>query len=574
MADPIADAKLLPAELDRLLVRDVLGFYTQFEITEIFAFPEGTKQAVNVFSLCVAEDRPDEHASKPAYLNPERIRLKGLKGWAFGIARYSMPLVTVVEALKNVSQKEEWCLSGETLRFGSLIPSISQFVPPDSATEVPLNKVLKNNFWAGSYVTEWHDAKKVIFQPFFDDSRLLVELSEAIQKYIPIRLASLSDRLGGIVVQLPVTVITAKFKNLPDLAGYDVELAWHSKATHRPLRVTCETGFDGLISGYASSIIEAPGTILRTQRGAGFHDAVIWDDQNNVVLAATGPMSPVNSIALNMQIQSSEPRIFRTGAPGSEKEHRVMLATTESVNVGESKIKRDGGWTAKRMYKSEAARLAAQRRFVQYRPQPGQQDAEHERALEDLRFLINLHGADAAWLWDPYLDADDVLETLFFCRHANADLRALTSFGETPEARVENSKEIASRSLPKEWPCKTLFWRLFRGFFKQAPSLTRADKSLRRAKMILQTRGGNLEGLRLEFRVKAGSAGWGFHDRFLIFPTTSQGALAWSLGTSVNNLGEQHHILQKVDDGQLIMDAFTDLWEQLDQPEHLVWKAP
>jgi hypothetical protein len=84
----------------------------------------------------------------------------------------------------------------------------------------------------------------------------------------------------------------------------------------------------------------------------------------------------------------------------------------------------------------------------------------------------------------------------------------------------------------------------------------------------------NLRGLRLEYRIKSGQAGWGFHDRFLIFPKADFHALAWSLGTSVNSLGTQHHILQRVDDGQPVADAFVDLWEQLDQPEHLIWKTP
>jgi hypothetical protein len=84
----------------------------------------------------------------------------------------------------------------------------------------------------------------------------------------------------------------------------------------------------------------------------------------------------------------------------------------------------------------------------------------------------------------------------------------------------------------------------------------------------------NLRGLRLEYRARIGPRGWGFHDRFLIFPRKDRGAFAWSLGTSVNSLGKQHHILQRVDDGQRIMDAFLELWNELDTFEHLIWKTP
>jgi hypothetical protein len=84
----------------------------------------------------------------------------------------------------------------------------------------------------------------------------------------------------------------------------------------------------------------------------------------------------------------------------------------------------------------------------------------------------------------------------------------------------------------------------------------------------------NWRGLCLEYRVNRGPKGWRFHDRFPIFPKTDQGALVWSLGTSVNSLGKGHHILQRVDNGQLVMDAFEDLWECLNEPEHLIWKKP
>lgn len=84
---------------------------------------------------------------------------------------------------------------------------------------------------------------------------------------------------------------------------------------------------------------------------------------------------------------------------------------------------------------------------------------------------------------------------------------------------------------------------------------------------------GNCQGLSLEFRIRKGGAGWPFHDRFIIFPKNDGAAIAWSLGTSVNSLGRQHHILQKVSNGELIANAFRDLWDKLDSAEYLVWRA-
>ena len=77
--------------------------------------------------------------------------------------------------------------------------------------------------------------------------------------------------------------------------------------------------------------------------------------------------------------------------------------------------------------------------------------------------------------------------------------------------------------------------------------------------------------LNLEVRGKIGSNGYGFHDRFLIFPLETP--KVWSLGISVNSLGKSHHILQEVKHSQHILNAFNDLWEKLDKEECLVWKS-
>jgi hypothetical protein len=209
--------------------------------------------------------------------------------------------------------------------------------------------------------------------------------------------------------------------------------------------------------------------------------------------------------------------------------------------------------------------LARERRFVQYKPDPSQQLVEHEKALGDVRLLINQHGEKGAWLWDPYLSADDILNTLFYCHFPDSDLRALTA-GYVPPAEGQPPRRNLSymdrlRACSPGWLARR---------DTPSPGMTFAE----RQRAIFEGTKSNLLGLRLEYRARTWSAGWAFHDRFLIFPITARGALAWSLGTSINSLGRQHHILQQVDDGQLVMDAFLELWDKLDQQENFVWKTP
>lgn len=387
-------------------------------------------------------------------------------------------------------------------------------------------------------------------QPLFDEPRRLQELSEEVRKWIPLSLASLSDRLGNFLVQLPVTVLMSKFRRSQNDDGFVVDIAWHSKATPRTLRANCDLKFDDVVIGYMSSAIQSSRTLLPMPTGRGLHRGVIWDKEHQVVLADTGSSAFINTISFGINIVDPEPRVFLTKQKdGSIKPCRINLLNQPIKSVvGDPESDANGGWTRKRMYTDEVARLAKERRFVQYRPVEGKQQDEHERALEDIRLLINSYGQSGAWIWDPYLRAHDILETLFHCKHSGADLRALTSAKEVPADFFQKSEE--------------------------QPSKTKLD-FIDEQHAELENSKSNWQGLRLEFRAKRGSVGWGFHDRFLIFPKSDdRGALAWSLGTSINSLGFAHHILQRVDDGQLVVDAFLELWNQLDKPEHLVWKKP
>jgi hypothetical protein len=303
--------------------------------------------------------------------------------------------------------------------------------------------------------------------------------------------------------------------------------------------------------------------------GRGPHRGVIWDDQHRVILVATGSSNFIGSVSLGMHVADPEPRTFTVKQKdGKTETYRIGLGSQPiKAQVGKPRSDDNGGWTQKRMYKEQLSRLVKERRFVQYRPEGGRQNSEHERALEDLRQLINQHGQEGAWLWDPFLSARDVLETLFHCVHSGADLRALTDAREVPTGPLTNLGGAAPAS-------QCLSAQIYRRLTRLLHSSSLRPDFVLAQRAELDGTQSNWRGLRLEYRVRRGQAGWGFHDRFLIFPKSDSGALAWSLGTSVNSLGKEHHILQRVDDGQLVMDAFVDLWDSLAGSEHLIWKKP
>ena len=137
------------------------------------------------------------------------------------------------------------------------------------------------------------------------------------------------------------------------------------------------------------------------------------------------------------------------------------------------------------------------------------------------------------YLWDPYLTADDIIDTWYYNKIFGLSLYAITS------------SEATYKQTVAEW---------IEGQVK-----------------IFESRSNNY-GIKLEMRCQHGEKGYHFHDRFIMVLNEKEKPKVWSLGTSVNSVGKRHHIIQQVNNPQNIVDAFEELWREIDCPECVVWK--
>jgi len=156
-----------PEELSRLLAPGAIGFYDHVEVTEVVTFVDDPTSPTNIFTIIVAGEGEVEATVSPQFLNPSRIELANLKGWKFGVMRYRRPICDLKRLVSDISSQQVWKGSGKDLKLGALTDLSSKFVPPDGLNAIPLNRVLKNNFWNGSHVLEWVDPKKKQLRPFF-----------------------------------------------------------------------------------------------------------------------------------------------------------------------------------------------------------------------------------------------------------------------------------------------------------------------------------------------------------------------------------------------------------------------
>jgi hypothetical protein len=523
----------------------VLGHFGFFEVTEIFALKDKARP-MNVFTIIVGQE--EGACSPPHFLTKGLIQIKSLKGWRVGIQRSVLSKDEMTKVLERWEGCQNWQVGVEPIQTGKLGYSAPQFVPADGYAPKHWNRMLKNNFWNGSYIFELANAAKLELSPLYTKPSTIQDLSELILQYVPIHLAGLSDRLGNVVIQLPITTVTSELKKKSTGLPLQFQNIWKNSVDARPLCVSVDAYFDGVVQAHFSALVGADYTTIPLSDHEGGHRWWLWDDINGLLLGASSESSYVNSISTAMHINSEQTRDFTIPGDDGVEEIKVNVKhLPEVTSVGRPHVAVNGKHTSFRMYQEERMEAAKSLRFVQYGGDGTQKADEAKRALTDIRTLITRHGSTGAWLWDPYLSGIDLLKTLFFAPTANAELRGLTSraqISETGKCDSDEKKPVIAKS---EW--------------------------VRTQKELLQQNCGTTDSLNLTFRLSSGRKSFPFHDRFLIFPQTNQGALAWSLGTSVNALGQQHHILQQVSDGQLIVDAFNSLWSALVDPANLIWKS-
>lgn len=578
------------SRLEILIEPGVIGFYKSIEITEILGV-QG-RSFTNLLTLVVAEPGEIDGKSRaPVVLNAGvRHHLSGTE-WDIAVVRYRLSLKDFIQKLTEFGKSKTWQPSAMRILTGSLTAVPPQFIPADGRAQHPWNEVLKNNFFEGSHVLELFDTTKSYVRHLLADSRRLSELANIVNRYVPIKVDGMSDRLGNVIIQLPVTVMSTAVRGSAE-GEHSVTVAWHPDVAPRNVRVTAEVWQDAAVTSFDSVSLSSGKVALQLYSPGGGARTHIWDDEKRVLLSATSPVAFLTSMNLSISVSGhgNERTVREFLLPnfdGDQITQHVALAKSENQTqtIGSLPEKPREPWQSQRIFSESVINLKMRKELVQYglkssTPTESQALADPHRidesdaapsdtpevlsqkhakrlaALEDIRWLIRHHGVEGVWLWDPFLDAKDILRTLFFCHHAGVPLRALTAGKQPPElAKKLETDGLSEREI-------------------QQAARAREDQEKSDQATLLESAKGNCHGLHLEFRIRAGGAGWGFHDRFIIFPRTNGSALAWSLGTSINSFGDEHHVLQKVPHGEPISQAFQDLWDELDGKRYLIWKTP
>lgn len=518
-------------EYDELISCKSLGDYNCCEMISIILWNKMRKSASNLYTIFTFEERMSVD-EKTEYLFEKLERITD--EYSVGIQRKVFEASKIRDIFKMICTSRENLsidIGDGDLQVGHLEGVTKVFIQQDSTIEILLNKVLKNNFRNGSYVMEFFDIDKTVLKIW--TPKELEKLTEKIHSVIPIDLFSVSDRIGNFVFQFPsLNVKSSYFTNeLESELTYQVSF-----------RKECEEDdeFILLSEGNADDSVAAFGTKIFTRDGCDVTFTVgdasrickttIIDMKRQLILSRQDT-SIIRKLSTIMEIgsQYGEQRLIYD-------ENGSLISTlepvyAENICVGPPIYRMRDDYIRNRQYARRVEELYARAEFRRYG-----RNAQANKAVIDVIALMNRVKIGKVYLWDPYLTVEDLLHTWYFTTSMNVKLYAITS-GEI----AEKSKMSVHTWISEQ-------------------------------QKIMDKRS-NHYGIHAELRCQWGDYGYSFHDRFLMNVRKEEDRpQVWSLGTSINSLGDKHHIVQSVEHPQMLVDAFEELWEELSNPECLVWK--
>lgn len=498
---------------DFLLNNSNIGTYNKCEIIEIFGIKKNSKIPFNIFTLIVFENT--KQINIEGLMTEKLHKFENIKDISWGIKRRIVEISIVKKLYDDLLNKKIFQIDKQ-LEISSLKLLSEQYIQPeDSFTNPQLNYILKNNFKYGSYILEFFDEDKGNCQFLFDEPETLNSFSERLSEIIPIKIGNLSDRLGNIIFQFPInsftmTWTTIKNKVLHKYEGLKFEI--NSKNDNfdiNNLFIRIHEENDNSVT--RQRLVEVKENIIEILLDDCSGTTIEIFDKNSSLLLYKNEFSIMKQMNFNMQLMNHQKRVFNING----KVHKTEVSHHQNSVYGKEKNKEYDEWIRDRKYEEELNELESNKSFIQYFGN------QKDKALLDIRTLISKYEENGVYIWDPYLSADDIKNVLYFSQKAYVPLKAITGL------KQNSNKEIAKQEMIEK----------FNDDDKQFLFLN------------------------LEIRAKIGSNGYDFHDRFIIFPLEKP--KVWSLGISINQIGESHHILQEVKNAQHILNAFNDLWEKI-----------
>lgn len=531
-----AKANIARTDFVNLLHPGKIAFYKSCEVTHFFLYHQINGECTNYFTLFTFEEKECKDDTKKL-LFPKMFRID--RTLSLGVWQKRITIEKAMQCFSGI-QNHKLDIDGVRNISPELVLLPKTFVPRRYDGKNFITKALKSSIWCGSYVIEFFDERKEF--NFKGNQRDKIDkINTKIKEVLNIDLGSVYDRIGNIIFQFPVTLLNLKVHSTKDGTAINIQSRQHpSLIEDRNYFILVQTHFDNCITGSSCKRLSSLDFEYEVTIGDD-HDVHVslFDCDNDLLLFDEQKINFLKSVSTNFGIiDSGEPRTFPQ-KDGKIKEIQTIQSMESNIGI---------------IYSENSYQNRIQERFSNneiiaqsgdYRILKANQSIE---ALTFLRSKLNHSDIKEICLWDPYLNAHDIMDILYYeptglffrCISSVAKANSIDKDDDTNDcAELEGFKKLCIRN---------------RNIFKQS----------------------NNKNVRLKFLAQHGHHGWKFHDRFMILiPKDSiKLPVVYSLGISVNQLGMSHHIIQKVTNPKAILNNFEELWQELDNKECCVIELP
>lgn len=531
-------------QFSKLVKYGNIGYYNLCKVIQIVLIcADGN--IYNYFTFIDFDSSKYIKAEEPKYITPKEITINS--NVHIAICTYTISIEEIVEIYKNLINNKQWEYKEFNSKIGKTYLTDSKLLPITDWIGsfdglIPVRAGLcKDNPFSNFYIFEFFNDKSDIRRLLSNDD--IKKINGLLPKYkLFYDLDYLNDRIGNIFFRFKCEIVDTKPILMNPNCGIKIEFKWNQlENKKRKILFQVIKEFDNTIIS-VDNFAELKSNLIEIEPNSYLNKIVIIDLMTNLILYMN-----IFDFRERYDYRGSAYVPGYVFSPAGKRKIVIdgkesIIQLREQIPTG-SVILWDDIETAKaRKYKNDVKLLKDQLYLLTYKKD------EHEKALQDIRNIIN--HKSVFWdlkeicLFDPYLTAEDIVKTAFFCEKPNIKIRAITSF-----QRINKNREVK----------ELLNYTDFKDFEKKQVDIINSSC--------------NDTKINLEFRAVVDDYGYGFHDRFLILRHFNNYDRVWSLGTSINSIGKKHHLIQIVENPQVIVDTFDELWEQINNDTCTIYKT-
>lgn len=507
---------------EELIYSNNIGFYKSCDLIKIFIINKSENKFINFFTLFIFKEEDVSNSNLQKITN----NLEDVDdNHSIGIIKKELSLNESKKFFEKLSMgiiNEE--ISNIWINGSQLVLIDKQFVFNGSTR---INNILKEND-SGSYIFEFFEEDKKELDFTLNNDEIFNKINSIIKTNTNFDFELTKDCIGNYIFQLPLTLLYTN-ENF-DANDLEINFNWNSKLEKKYPNciILISSKSDDI---YTTTCVKKYNfkdkqTIKLGRRYEDFILSIISIDEELLLLKKN--ISLILEIDMNIKIPRGERRVKH-----GNNMIPIPLETIYESKLNQQKFKL---LIEDTKIKNRENKLKKEKSIIEYNRV---EDINQFDRFDDLIYLINKYGQDGVYIWDTYLNASDLLETVYHLKYYNAPIRAITS------KKIKEKYESDDEEITIE-------------------DIININKEI-----ISES---DLTGLNLEFRIELGKPS--FHDRFLIFPrnpTLSKNCIVYSLGSSINGFRKSSHILQKVQIPNDILNSFNELWDSLSEDRNKIW---